>query len=261
MKSTILRAVIGIGIAALLAVPAAARSLEDIVESGVIRVAVPQDGPPFGMTDANLELVGYDIDMAKLVAEKLGVDLEMTSVIGANRVPYLTSGRVDIVISSLGRNPQRAEVIDFTNEAYAPFFSGAFGPADLDVSSADDLADMSVSVARGSIEDLAITDMAPESTEIRRFEDGSTTMAAFLSGQVDVVVTANVVAATILATDPERRPETLFVIAESPCYIGLPKGEAELQTALDDIIVAAKEDGTLNAMSEQWFYQPLPEGF
>ena len=110
MRSTILRAVFGIGIAALLAVPAAARSLDDIVESGVIRVAVPQDGPPFGMTDSNLELVGYDIDMAKLVAEKLDVDLELTSVIGANRVPYLTSGRVDIVISSLGRNAQREEV-------------------------------------------------------------------------------------------------------------------------------------------------------
>ncbi|WMT85280.1 transporter substrate-binding domain-containing protein [Pelagibacterium sp. 26DY04] len=259
MKSKLIWVIVGVGIASIAVSQAAARSLDEITESGVIRVAVPQDGPPFGMTDANLELVGYDIDMARLVAESLGVDLEMTSVIGANRVPYLTSGRVDIVISSLGRNPERAEVIDFSEQAYAPFFSGVFGPADLEVDSVEDLAGMTVSVARGSIEDLEITEMALESTEIRRFEDGSTTMAAFLSGQVDAVVTANVVAATVLETDPERRPETLFVIADSPCYIGLPKGEPELQARIDEIIVAAKADGTLNAMSERWFYQPIPE--
>ncbi len=94
--------------------------------SGTLKVAVPQDFPPFGSVGADMAPVGYDIDVATLIAEKLGVKLELVPVTSANRIPYLQTKKVDLVISSLGKNPDREKVIDFT-AAYAPFFNGVFG--------------------------------------------------------------------------------------------------------------------------------------
>ena len=117
-----------LGAMTLLHAPAArAGALDDIMASGTLKVAVPQDFPPFGSVGPDMAPVGYDIDVATLIAEKLGVKVELVPVTSANRIPYLQTKKVDLVISSLGKNPDREKVIDFTT-AYAPFFNGVFGP-------------------------------------------------------------------------------------------------------------------------------------
>lgn len=100
--------------------PAKADALADIAARGTLRVAVPQDFPPFGSVGADMTPQGYDIDVAKLIADKLGVKVELVPVTSANRVPYLQTNKVDLVISSLGKNAEREKVIDFST-AYAPF--------------------------------------------------------------------------------------------------------------------------------------------
>lgn len=67
----------------------------------------------------DLKPVGYDIDVANLIAKGLGVKAELVPVTSANRIPYLQTKKVDLVISSLGKNPDREKVIDFS-VAYAP---------------------------------------------------------------------------------------------------------------------------------------------
>jgi polar amino acid transport system substrate-binding protein len=109
--------------------PAHADVLANIQKAGVIRVAIPNDFPPFGSLGPDLKLQGYDIDMANLVAKELGVKAELVPVTSTNRIPFLTTGKVDIVISSLGKNAERAKVIDFT-QAYAPFPKSVYGPND-----------------------------------------------------------------------------------------------------------------------------------
>jgi polar amino acid transport system substrate-binding protein len=92
----------------------------------VIKIAVPQDFAPFGSAGADLKPIGYDIDMANLIGRTLGVKVELVPVDSANRIPYLQTRKVDLVISSLGKNPEREKVIDFS-KAYAPFFQGVSG--------------------------------------------------------------------------------------------------------------------------------------
>lgn len=104
-----------------------ADALSDITSRGTIRVAVPQDFPPFGSVGTDMAPQGYDIDVANLIGEKLGVKVELVPVTSANRVPYLQTNKVDLVISSLGKNPDREKVIDFST-AYAPFYNGVFAP-------------------------------------------------------------------------------------------------------------------------------------
>jgi polar amino acid transport system substrate-binding protein len=237
-----------------------ADALDDIMKAGVLRVAVPQDFPPFGSVNAQMDAVGYDIDMANLLAQKMGVKVQLVPVTSANRIPYLQTNKVDLVISTLAKNPEREAIIDFS-DAYAPYFNGVFGPAELKVSKAEDLAGMTVGATRGTTEETEITKMAPASTIIKRYDDNNGTIAAFLSGQVQLVATGNVVAAAFLAKNPPKRPETKFLIKDSPCFVGLNKGQARLQAKVNAIIAAAKKDGTLNSFSMKWLGTPLPATF
>ena len=231
--------------------------LAAVKERGVLRVAVPQDFPPFGSAGLDMSPIGYDIDMATAIAEHLDVTLELTPVTSANRVPYLQTDRVDLVISSLGKNEERMKVIDFS-EAYAPFYNGIFGDGSFTGADIASLAGKSVGVTRGSVEDLALTDMVGADVTVNRYEDNNGTISAFLSGQVDVIATGNVVAAAILDRDPPRLPELKFLIKNSPCYIGLNKNQPELLTAVNGIIAEMKADGSLNAISQKWLKADLP---
>ena len=243
--------------AALFSGAAQADALADIKKAGVIKIAVPQDFPPFGSVGRDLKPQGYDIDMANLIAKDLGVKVEIVPVTSANRIPFLQTKKVDLVISSLGKNPDREKVIDFSS-AYAPFFSGAFGPADLKLSSVAELAGKTVGVTRGAVEDLDLTKLAPAGADIKRFEDNNATISAYLAGQVQVMVTGNVVAAAIAEKGGPRKPEAKFVIKESPCYIGLNKNEPALLKWVNDFIAAKKKSGELNAISMKWLHAPLP---
>ncbi len=237
--------------------PASADALANIQASKVLRVAVPENFPPFGTVGPSMQPVGYDIDTANLIGKALGAKVELVPVSSANRIPYLNTGKVDLVISSLGKNPEREKVIDFS-EAYAPFFNGVFGPADAAVSKPEDLAGKVVAVTRGSVEDLELTKIAPPTTDIKRYEDNNGTIQAFLSGQTDLVATGNVVAAAILEKNPPRKPVMKFLIKNSPCYVGVNKGEAALLEKVNAIIATAKKDGSLEQVAQKWLKAGLP---
>jgi len=244
----------------LMSVGAQANLLGDIEKRGVIRVAVPQDFPPFGSVGTDLKPRGYDIDMANHIAEEMGVKLELITVTSANRIPYLQTGRADLVISSLGKNAEREKAIDFTR-AYAPFFLGVFGDPDINVAAPADLTGKVVGVTRGAVEDMELEKVMPVGATLKRFEDNNTTLSAYLSGQVTLIATGNLVAAEIAKRRPEQAPVTKFMLRDSPCYIGLKKDEAELQARVNEIIAQALESGKLNSISETWLKAPLPEGF
>ena len=239
---------------------AQADALADIKKAKVIKIAVPQDFPPFGSVGKDMKPHGYDIAVAHLIGKALGVRVEIVPVDSGNRIPYLQTKKVDLVISSLGKNPDREKVIDFS-AAYAPFFSGAFAPADVKIGSVADLAGKTVAVTRGALEDLELTKIAPPTADIKRFENNNATISAYLAGQVQVLVSGNVVAAAIAERGGARKPESKFVIKESPCYIGLNKGEPALLAWVNEFVASAKKSGDLNAVSQKWLHAPLPAGF
>ena len=117
-----------------LRLPARAADLQKILSAGTVRIGVPIDVPPFGSVDAKNEPVGLDVDMANKIAEALGVKLELQQITGANRVPYLVTDRLDIVIAAMGATPERALQIAFTSP-YAALSIGVFGPDSIAVTS------------------------------------------------------------------------------------------------------------------------------
>lgn len=234
-----------------------ADQLDDIQKSGVLKVAVPQDFPPFGSVGSDMQPQGYDIDMANYLGKELGVKVELVPVTSANRIPYLQTKKVDLVISSLGKNAEREKAIDFT-KPYAPFFLGVFGTAKAEVKDAAELAGKTVGVTRGAVEDIELTKVAPATTDLKRFEDNNTTISAFLSGQVDLIATGNLVVASIADRNPDRKPETKFMLKNSPCYVGVHKDEARLVEKVNELIAKAYKEGVLESMSHKWLKAAYP---
>lgn len=241
----------------LLAGAAAKADLSDVLSGGSIKIAIPENFPPFGSLGATGEYEGYDVDVAMLIAKDLGVELELVPVTSKQRIPFLETNKVDLVISSMGANPGRAKSIWFSN-AYAPFFSGAFASMDMEIDGVNDLAGKKVGLTGGTLEDLEITESAPEGTEIIRFGDNAATIAAYVSKQVDVLVTGNTVAARVSADNPELGMETKFIIKESPAFIGVRKGEFDMLQWVNVFILHKTLGGDLDAMSRKWLGQKLP---
>ncbi|QCP52353.1 transporter substrate-binding domain-containing protein [Trinickia violacea] len=237
--------------------PAAhADALDGIAKSGVVRVGVFEDYPPFGSIGPDMKPQGYDIEVANLIGKALNAKVELVQVTGDNRMAYLADHKTDMLLS-VGETPERAKVIDFS-QPYAPYYLAVFGPKSLAVKNAGDLANKSVAVARGTLEDLSVSKIAPPSATIKRFDDPNGAISAFLSGQAQLLVVGNDVGATIMARHPANDPEQKFELFSSPDHVGLNKNEPRLMQKVNDAIANAKKDGTMNAISQKWLRTPLP---
>lgn len=246
----------GLAAAALLATFGAhADALDDIVKAKKIIIAIPTDFPPYGFVGTDLKPQGLDIDMANYIAAKMGVAIELAPVTSANRIAYLSTRKADLVISTLGKNPEREKVIDFTS-AYSPFFQAVFAPKTLNIKSFADLAGKSIGVTRGAIEDQELTKLAPSGTDIKRFEDNNATVSSFVAGQVQLIATGASVAGNMMGKNPQLGTEYKLLLKDSPNFIGVGKGEDKLRLKVNDIIAAAKTSGDLDKMAVKWLGRP-----
>jgi polar amino acid transport system substrate-binding protein len=250
----------GLALAALLAATGAQAqsALDDVLKAKTIKIAVPTDFPPYGFVGTDLKPQGLDVEMANYIAAKLGVKAELIPVTSGNRIPYLQTRKADLVISTLGKNPDREKVIDFT-VAYSPFFIAVFAPKALVVKAPADLAGKSISVTRGSVDDMELTKVAPPATELRRFEDNNATVSAYVAGQVQLLATSAQVAAAMSLKNPKLGTELKFVLKNSPNFIGVGKGEDKLRQKVNDIVMEARRSGDVDKMSVKWLGSPAGE--
>ena len=233
-------------------------TLERIQSTSKVRVAVPDDFPPFGAVGPDMQVRGYDIDVAREIAKGLGVELELVPVVGNYRIPFLQTNRVDMVISSLGKNKERAKIIDFSIP-YAPFFSGIYGGKNVKVASMEDLKGRTVGVAQGSLEDLELSKLPTGTVQMKRFASNSLTASALISGQVELIATGNVVAAKLMRDNPDKQIDNKFVLKNSPCYIGVRRGDTDLLRRVNAIVRDLKQSGKLNQFSQKWLGESLSE--
>ncbi len=254
---------VGLTAVALLAATGAhaQTALDGIMKSKTIKIAVPTDFPPYGMVGVDLAPQGLDVDMANYIGKQMGVKVELVPVTSANRIPYLQTKKADLVISTLGKNPDREKVIDFT-AAYSPFFQAVFGPKSITVKSFADLAGKSISVTRAALEDQELSKVAPAGADIKRFEDNNTTVSAYTAGQVQLIATGVSVAGNMMTKNPQLNTEYKLLLKDSPNFIGVAKGEDKLRLKVNEVIAAAKKNGDIDKMSVKWLGRPagtLPE--
>ena len=226
-------------------------ALDNVMKAKLIKIAVPTDYPPYGSVDKTMTPQGLDVEMAQLIAGKLGVKVELVPVTSANRIPYLQTRKADLVISTLGKNAEREKVIDFS-AAYAPFFQAVYASKSLGIKSFADMAGKSVAVTRGAMEDQELAKVAPANVDFKRFEDNNATIAAFVAGQTQTIATSAAVAGNMMQKNPQLGAEYKLLLKDSPCFVGIAKGEDALKAKVNEIIAAAKKDGTLDAMSKKF---------
>jgi len=231
-------------------------ALDDVLAKKLITIAIPTDYPPYGFVGTDLKPQGLDVDMATLIAAKLGVKVELVPVTSSNRIPYLQTKKADLVISTLGKNPDREKVIDFT-AAYSPFFQAVFGPKTLAVKTPADLAGKSIGVTRGAMEDQELGKIAPSGLDVKRFEDNNVTVSAYVSGQTQLIATGASVAGAMMAKNPQLGTEFKLLLKDSPNFIGVGKGEDKLRLKVNEIIAAAKASGELNKLCLKWLGRPI----
>jgi polar amino acid transport system substrate-binding protein len=258
-RSAGLGAVLALGLSAMASVPALADALDEITKAGTIKVGIFEDFPPFASLGSDMKVQGYDVDMAEMIAKSLGVKAELVGITGQNRIPYLTEGKVDLLLS-IGYSDERAKVVDFT-DPYAPYYIAVMGPENVEVKSAADLKGKTIAVNRGTLEDTEVTKVAPEGADIQRYSDYNGVISAFLSGQAQLMVVGNDVGATILAKNPAIKPVEKFQLLTSPSNMAVRKGETGLQKKLNELLAGMRKDGSLNALAVKWLKTPLPKDF
>ncbi len=248
---------LGLATAALLAATGvqAQTALDDVMKAKKITIAIPTDFPPYGFVGTDLKPQGLDIDMANYIAAKLGVAIELAPVTSANRIAYLQTKKAELVISTLGKNPEREKVIDFT-AAYSPFFQAVFAAKALPIKSFADLSGKSIGVTRGAIEDQELTKLAPAGADIKRFEDNNATVSAFVSGQTQLIATGASVAGNMMGKNPQLGTEYKLLLKDSPNFIGVAKGEDKLRLKVNEIIAEGKKNGDIDKMAMKWLGRP-----
>ena len=154
------------------------RSLDEIKASGTIRIGVFSDKNPFGYVDENGEYAGYDIELANQLAADLGVEVEFVSTEAANRVEYLETGKVDIILANFTVTPERAEKVDFA----LPYMNVALGVVsheDNVITSLDQIGpDDEVIVITGTTAETYLTNNYPD-IKLKKFETYANAKTAF----------------------------------------------------------------------------------
>jgi polar amino acid transport system substrate-binding protein len=243
----------------LLHIGATARAdvLDEIKQAKKIRIAIDLGLPPYGMTDAQMQPTGSDVETARLLATDFGVAFEYVPTTGASRIPALQTGKADLVISTLSVTPERAKVIEFS-VPYAPLRTVIAGIKAVDVNTLADLDGKTVGTTRGTTHDTYLTQHA-KGAKIVRYEDDATEAQAFVSGQVDVLSTAELLIAPIGRRDPNRQLELKFVLETHKLAVGMRKGETRLIEAVNAWVRQNLKNGKLNAIYRQFHGNDLPE--
>jgi polar amino acid transport system substrate-binding protein len=256
------RVLSGIAVAAIavigLAQAANADALDDIKKSGKIRIAVDLGVPPYGMTDDKMQPTGSDIETAKLLAADWGLQFEHVPTTGAARIPSLQTGKADLVISTLSITPERAKVIDFS-KGYAVLRTVIAAPKNITLKSMADLDGKTVGTVRGTTHDTQLTKEGPKGMKLVRYEDDATEAQAFLSGQVDIFSTAELLVAPIDKKNLARQVEVKFVLDTFKLAVGVKKDEKRLLEEVDKWIATNLKNGKLDAIYKKYHGNGLPD--
>jgi polar amino acid transport system substrate-binding protein len=241
-------------------VQAKADKLAEILARGTVRIIVFADVPPFGSVNASRELEGFDIDLAKMVAQSLGVKLEMVQATAANRIPFLLTDKADMNIAAMSVTAERARQVMFS-QPYADTSLAVFGAKALAVKSAADTAGRKIAVAKGTTEDVVLTAVAPRA-QIMRTEDNATAVQAYLSGQAEMLAANSVVVVELAKRAAGKEFDFKFALRRAPAHVTVKMGEHNLVRWIDTFIFQNTLNGELDKLHVKWLggpmTQPLP---
>ncbi|MGR6837519.1 amino acid ABC transporter substrate-binding protein [Syntrophomonas erecta] len=235
-------------------------SWQDIKERGYFTVGLDDAFPPMGFREEKTnDIVGFDIDLAKEAAKRMGVEVKFQPVIWDTVVEELNGGNIDVIWNGLTITEDRKAKIAFT-EAYVADKQIIVVQKGSAIKGKADLADKKVGIQAGSSAVEAV--QRDEETynsigELVEFGSNDEALLDLASGRLDAVVVDEVVGRYYIAKKPDDYQVLQDNFDEEEFGVGLRKGDkaflSELQKALD----AMKADGTSAEISEKWFGEDI----
>lgn len=232
---------------------AAAGTLDTIKERGVLIAGVKAQYPPFGFVNSSGKHLGFDVDLAHQFAKALFGDpgkVKFVSVTSGNRIPYLQSKKIDIIMASMTVTDARKKVVDY---AQPYFYSGSLllVPKDSSITGLDDLAGKTVAVIQGSIQVEDVGDLAPKANLVQ-FGKVSQAVLALKTGRADAYVHDDIVILAVASQHPELKAVGK-AFRPRPLAIAVRKNDTKFLKWVNDQLTKMKANGTFDQIWNKWF--------
>ena len=249
---------LGLAAAAVLGTSVAhADSVADIKTKGTVVIGIQGDNSPWGFVNTSGTQDGFDADIGRLFAAELGVKAEFVPLAVANRIPALTTGRVDVLFATMAMTAERAKAVQYSKPYVANIIYLIGAKADT-IKTNEDMKKVSIGVPTGSIQDIQITKNAPADTVIRRFADDAAAIQALISGQTQAVGGNMFYLDRI---EPQKPGLYENKLEFTRLYNGAcaKLGDKELNAALNSFIDKIKGNGELAKAYAKWMKVPVPD--
>jgi glutamate transport system substrate-binding protein len=228
-----------------------------IQEAGEIKLGVKYDVPPFGFNNPQSgEVEGFDVDLGRYIAERLGVEPVFREATSDNRIPLLVDGTIDLILSTMTITEERDLEVDFS-EPYYVANGDILVPEGSDIEGLEDLNGQRVCTALGSTYQQTIKEEAPDA-DLRLIDRYSECLELIQTDAVDAISTDDVILTGMVIED-----DTLEILGieytTEPYGVGIPEGDTEFKEFVDDSIAQFIDDGTWQERYDEWVGQYIPE--
>jgi polar amino acid transport system substrate-binding protein len=239
----------------LFSAAASADKLDDIKQAGVVRVAVFDSNPPFGYIDPETKkLVGYDVDVAEAIGKALGAKVELRATNPANRIPLLSSNKVDLIAANFTITDDRAKAVNFS----VPYFSTGqkFIAHKGVLKTPEDIRPLRIGADKGTVQEITLRERYPD-TKVISYDDTPLAFVALRNGNVQAITQDDAKLVGLLGNlSPEQREAfeiSPFSLTKEYQGVGIPKGEVRLTEAVDAALLELEKDGQATLIYDRWF--------
>ena len=210
---------------------------------GKLVMATNAEFPPYEYHDGDA-IVGIDAEIAKAIADELGMELEIEDIAFDSIIPEIVSGKADMGLAGMTVTEDRMQSVDFS-DTYAKASQKIIVTEDSEIASPDDLKGVIVGVQLGTTGDIYVSDLEADGTTVERYSKGFEAVQALSQGKIDAVVIDGEPAKTFVA-----ETEGLKILEESftdeEYAIAVKKGNTELLEKINGALKTLKDNGTLD---------------
>ena len=224
-----------------------------------ITIGTKFDQPLFGLAGPDGKPEGFDVEIGKLIADKLGIPadkINWVETVSQNREPFIQNGQVDIVVATYTINDKRKEVIDFAGPYYTAgqsFLVAKGNPAG--ITGVDAIGDNTICTVTGSTSEKNIKEHTDKVITVDKYSD---CLEPIRTGQAQALTTDNVILAGLVDQNGDEFEVVDYTFTEEPYGIGLKKGDDEFRTFINDTLDEAYKDGAWKKAWEDTAGKVLP---
>lgn len=233
---------------------ALAGTLQDVKARGKLLAGVKTDFPPFGFVDEKGVNKGFDVDIAKALAKELfGKEeaVEFVGVTSGNRIAFLTTNKIDIILASMTITEERKKVIDYS----IPYFMSGhliLVHKDSKIEKYQDLAGKKVSTTQGSTGDIVVGELVPTAQRVK-FQHNSEAIQALKDRRVEAFVQDDVLLLDLQKRNPELKIVGWPPFRPAPYGLGVRKGDKEWLEFVNATLTKMKKSGEYQKLWDKWF--------